>query len=499
MNDPAPTSAQRRDSETAALAKGGRTNFLGFLMRLVARLPFLWFAGRWYGEDALGRFAYAVLVVEFAAQIATVGLKRGLAQLLSSETREGAHPALVWDALILACAVSLPLILLLVLLPGLMFPSSAVDRLDRLLPLVILPIALTDIALAALAYRYDVRSTVRARAVVEPWTISIAAPLLWYVTPRDGLLVSYVLAMVAAWLVAMIALIRSYGRPRGWSPRGARLWQLAKDNLPLAAADAVEWGSRRIDLAILGLFAAPSVVGIYYVAQQVASLPQKLKTSFEPILGPVISRGVAEGRLSDVAAQVAQVGFWVLSAQTAVALALGLPAEAVMGLAGPAYVAGSLALVLLLTAEVAASTAVTSEAALIYLSPRRNLVVSVGMIAAQAVLSAALCWLAVRNGANPMWLTVIVAGTLCAVLLAASMVKARMLSRLTGAMRVHGVRRVLLWATAGAVVLGAGATLLPEWAELALGIPAILALFGWIVWTRGFGPEDRALFKRAGG
>ena len=31
--------------DIAALAKGGRTNFFGFLMRLVARLPFLFIAG----------------------------------------------------------------------------------------------------------------------------------------------------------------------------------------------------------------------------------------------------------------------------------------------------------------------------------------------------------------------------------------------------------------------------------------------------------------------
>ena len=33
--------------------------------------------------DALGRFAYAVLVVEFAAQLATLGLKRGLAEAMA--------------------------------------------------------------------------------------------------------------------------------------------------------------------------------------------------------------------------------------------------------------------------------------------------------------------------------------------------------------------------------------------------------------------------------
>lgn len=55
-------------ADLAALARGGRINFLGFCVRLAARLPFLFIAGRIYGAAALGRFAYAILIVEFAAQ-----------------------------------------------------------------------------------------------------------------------------------------------------------------------------------------------------------------------------------------------------------------------------------------------------------------------------------------------------------------------------------------------------------------------------------------------
>ena len=102
--------------------------------------------------------------------------------------------------------------------------------------------------------------------------------------------------------------------------------------MPLAAADAVEWGSRRIDIAVLGLFLSPAFVGVYYVAQQVASLPAKLKTSFEPVLGPVIARNLAINDLGAVAAQVRQVGFWILAAQAGIALALALPGHAVMAL-----------------------------------------------------------------------------------------------------------------------------------------------------------------------
>ena len=79
-------SRRRRQPPTAdlaALARGGRINFFGFVLRLAARLPFLFIAGRLYGAEALGRFAYAVLIVEFAAQLATLGLKRGLAQQLA--------------------------------------------------------------------------------------------------------------------------------------------------------------------------------------------------------------------------------------------------------------------------------------------------------------------------------------------------------------------------------------------------------------------------------
>src|SRR3546814_18369890 len=85
-------------SDLAALAKGGRTNFFGFLLRLAARLPILFIAGRMYGAETLGRFAYAIIVVEFAAQLATLGLKRGLAQRLARVERTAPH--VVWDALL---------------------------------------------------------------------------------------------------------------------------------------------------------------------------------------------------------------------------------------------------------------------------------------------------------------------------------------------------------------------------------------------------------------
>jgi hypothetical protein len=77
----------------------------------------------------------------------------------------------------------------------------------------------------------------------------------------------------------------------------------------------------------------------------------------------------------------------------------------------------------------------------------------------------------------------------------ASVAKAILLAKLLGE-PLSIWRWTLLPAVAAAVLLGIGATRLPEWAELALGIPAILGVYLWVIWRWGFGPEDRVLFKR---
>ncbi len=484
------------DEDIAALAKGGRTNIIGFLLRLAGRIPFLFVAGRLYGPEAMGRFAYAVLAVEFVAQLATFGLRRGLAEIMSNSDRPQSHA--VADGLLIGFGASAVGAALLIALPQIMFPNSTINGLDRFLPLIIFAIAGTDIALAALAYRFDVVSAVRARAVVEPWTISIAAWALYYYSARDGLIISYVISMLAAFLVVVPPLLKSYGLPWGWRPDFGVLFATARRYMPLAAADAIEWGSRRLDVAILGLFASPAIVGIYYGAQQVASLPQKLKTSFDPILGPSITRNLQLGKNIEIAKIVGQVGFWIIAAQAGVALAIGIPGEAVMGLLGPAFVGGTGAVAFLLAAEVAAATAVVSEAALVYIARHRNLVISLVTLALQAVLSVifikGIDMLPIRDESRGLFQAAAVAAALMFALGTGSIIKVLFLRRLLGE-PIKIWRVTLLAAISAAVIVGVGATRLPEWAELAFGVPAILAVYGWIIWNYAFTDDDRVLFR----
>ncbi len=478
------------------LARGGRINLVGFGLRLAARLPFLFIAGRFYGPELLGRFAYAIIVIELAAQLATIGLKRGLAQQLSNTDQP--HVCVVWDGLLAAFIASAVASAVLMLFPQAMFPAGDIRGAEWLLPLVIFGIAGADVALAALAYRHDIASTVHVRAIVEPCTISIAAGVLIFLSQRDGLIIAYVVSVAAGLAVALWRLTRNYGLPPGWNPHPAVLFATARRNIPLAAADAIEWGSRRIDIAILGLFVSPYWVGVYYVAQNVASLPSKLKTSFDPILAPVITQKLAEGDRAAVAKQVRQVGFWIISAQAGIALALGIPGEAVMGLVGPEFVGGTAALAFLLLAEVVAATAAVSEAALVYVARHRNLLISLLMVSVQAGLTVAVilgvALLPIEEGRMEAYQSAGAALALMTALALASVLKAKLLSRILDA-PVQGWRWSLIWAAGAAAGVGVAATLMPEWIELIVGIPAIVGVFGLLLWKRGFGPEDRELFR----
>ena len=488
----AATPSPQSDDPIAALARGGRLNFFGFLLRLGARLPFLIIAGQLYGAASLGRFAYAVLVVELTAQLATLGLKRGLAIALAKTDRPLSH--VIWDALVLGWALAALGAAFLANFPKLVFPNSFVTGLDRAFPITALAIVGSDISLAALAYRHKIGAQVRARSIIEPWVLTIvAASLAFTMFKRDALIIGYAVSMVAAFAASLIPCIREFGLPRGWHPHPERLFHLARANISLAGADAIEWATRRLDLFILGIFAAPSVMGVYYVAQQVASLPQKLKTSFDPVLGPLLTSSLVAGDRLAMAGHVRQVGFWIIAAQLCVALALGLPGEAVLNLVGGEFGGGETILGVLLLVEVLAATAAVSEAALVYTNPHRNLMLSIVTIGAQALLTTAL--IVGLQSRGPLSMALGAALGLALALTLGSVLKSRLLARKLGA-PVTGLRLALLPAAAGAAVIGLLARELPDFWQIAVGIPMIIVTFGAIMWRWGFRPDDRVLFTR---
>jgi O-antigen/teichoic acid export membrane protein len=469
---------------SAALAQGGRTNFAGFLLRLAARFPFLLIAARLYGADDLGRFAYATMVVEFVAALATVGLKRGLSAEMARGDRPETH--VLADGWCIGLLLAVAGTGLLLAFPEVMFPDGTASSAERWFALVVPAIVVADVSLAGLAFRHRIDAAVRARSVIEPWVLTIAATLLAFTAwHAAGLLVAYLLSLLAAVAASVSPAVRAFGPAHGWRPSVGRMAGIAARNLPLAGADLVEWATRRLDIFILGRFATPEVVGLYYVAQQVASLAGKIRVSFDPILAPMLSNALKAGRPDAAAAHLRQVGFWVLAFQLPVVLALGLPAEGVLGLFGPAFAAGGMVLALLLVAELAAANSSVSEMGLIYARPRSNLLIAGAGLALQGGLS---LWLVPLHGAEGA------AAALLIALTAAAVARQILLGRALGA-SVAFWRWSLLAAGAVAFAFGYAARMLPELPQILVTVPGVLLLFGGLIWRFGFRLEDRALFS----
>lgn len=482
---------QHSADETAALARGGRTSFIGYVLRLAARFPFLFIAGRLYGAEALGRFAYATMVVELVAMLATLGLKRGLAEDMAHRGNPDGESHALYDALLLSLLASLGGAALLIAVPQIVFPSGDVTGWGRLFPLIIIAIVVSDICLAALAFRHDIAATVRARSLVEPWVLSIASLALAFTLFKpEGLIIAYVLSMVAAAAASLAPAASSFGLVGGWRPDPGALKTLVSRNLALAGADITEWGARRLDIFILGRFASPEIVGIYYVAQQIASLPQRLKSSFDPILAPVLTTNLAAGNMVKVAAHVRQISFWVGAAQLGVVIALASTGRAGMGLFGPVFAGGALVLAVLLTVELLAAQAAVAESALIYVARGRNLVWSLVGVGIQIGVSLVLVPRTdVLGGGVGAALGLAVSA------LFLSIVKSRLLAEKLGH-PVSGWRWSML--IAGAAGLGTGLVVMrtPEPIQLSIGLIAILGVYGGIIWRFGFKGADRLLFTR---
>src|SRR3546814_780001 len=121
------------------------------------------------------------------------------------------------------------------LFPAPMFPSGTFSPLDKLLVFAIPAYALTEILLAAQAYRYDIATTVRARAVIEPWTISIMAGVFFYSEwSESGLALAYLASVVAGLVAALVPFLRSYGLPQNWRPHPGKMARMTMRAFPLA-------------------------------------------------------------------------------------------------------------------------------------------------------------------------------------------------------------------------------------------------------------------------
>ncbi|MEA3064057.1 MAG: hypothetical protein QOJ27_492, partial [Sphingomonadales bacterium] len=243
------------------IVRGAQATFLGFAVRLAARLLFLFVAGRLFGAAAFGAFALALAIVELAVGVGSLGTKKTLFQLLDRQGGGAARPLphRLLDAALLVTAASLVLAAgiaaaALALPPARLGPAVAIALL--LLAPMVAGQALIDLFLAATRWTHAVRHEVVARSLIEPWAMLAGAAGAWWLGWRtEGLAIGYGIGTLAALAYAAAAARTRLGglRLRAWRPDCGALAETVRGSAANTATDFLNTLYNRVDLYLVGL------------------------------------------------------------------------------------------------------------------------------------------------------------------------------------------------------------------------------------------------------
>jgi O-antigen/teichoic acid export membrane protein len=354
------------------VVRGAVASFFGFGGRMIARVILMIIAGRIYGIEALGMLGQVAAVAEIAAALGVMGLKRGLLDILSAEAENGRRPE---PRIVEALGVSLFF--------GVLISAALILIWPRILPyhmgiapllfLVVPAIIFTEVALTAIKYKRVIKWDVWTRGIIEPWGfLLLTIVLLLTGAVREGLIIAYVGSSFLAALCAGFGLFHSYGVKALFrsNPQFSNWLSIPRKSAPVGVTDMGVMLLRRLDLIVLSIFVGPQGAGLYYMVQQLATVPQKVNALFEPMMSPVIARLHNRMDAGKIRSNLLGVCRWVLIIQLTISIPMVVFGDYLLSIFGPEFATGAAVLAIILLAELIDGCFLAVETPLVYAKPR---------------------------------------------------------------------------------------------------------------------------------
>ncbi len=372
------------------ILRGAKALLFGFGGRMVARIVLIVIASRQFGPAEFGILGQTAALTEVAAALGVLGLRRSLLDMLSYNAENGISiEQRIAEAIIVVMAVSVAISLGLLFYWSYFFPQQS-----SLLPLLFIAvpaIAFTEVALTAIKYKRIVKWDVWSRGFTEPWGfLALTLLLLGMGIIEGGLVIAYVGSVCIAAVTVLIGLIRCYGiMPLLRSKPSLRnCLRIPKKSIPVGITDMGVLMLRRIDVLVLAMFVPAASVGLYYMVQQLATVPQKVSALFEPMISPVIARLHNRFEAGRIRANLIGACRWVFIIQLAMTIPMVVYGDRLLFLFNPVFVTGGLVLALVLIAEVIDGTFITTETPLVFSNPGIPPILLVITLAIETILIA---------------------------------------------------------------------------------------------------------------
>jgi len=354
------------------VARGAVASFFGFGGRLIARAILMIIAGRAYGIEALGVLAQIAAITEIAGVLGVLGLKRSLLDMLSYEEEHGRRvETRIVEALGVAVFFGFLISTALLFVWPLILPDNT--KMAPLLFFTIPAIACTEVALTAIKHKRVIKWDVWTRGIVEPWSFLLLAILFLFAGGlKAGLITAYLGSNLIAAFFAGLGLAHSYGLKKlvESNPQFSNWLSIPKKSAAVGMTDIGVMMLRRADLIVLSLFVGPQGAGLYYMVQQLATVPQKVNALFEPMMSPVIARLHNKMDTDKIRSNLIGICRWVLILQLAISIPMVIFGDYLLSVFGAEFAAGAAVLAVILLAELIDGSFATVETPLVFTKPK---------------------------------------------------------------------------------------------------------------------------------
>ncbi|GJL91860.1 lipopolysaccharide biosynthesis protein [Hyphococcus sp.] len=359
------------------ISRGARQILSGFGVRMLARVLLIVFVAKLFGAAVFGRLGETVAIIELAAAFASFGLTKTLLGEMARDESVGEHITTRFvEALILTGIVSLGLAGVLWSIWPTLFPTDAAPRISVIgVPLI----ALTDVALTATRHHRTVAWDTIVKAAIKPWSFLILALASYaLVTGRftvtfpnlsmpHALIGAYLGSLTVSALVAFAATSFMFRGGVKRAPNSREILGMARRSFPIALNETGVFAFRRVDILLLGMVAGPAATGIYYLAQQIGTVVEKVRYLFEPMLAPIIAQS---NSMALIGSHVRRLCLFVFTVQLSLLVLALLNSDGMLMWFGPGFAAGSGVLVLILLGELFDGSFGLSELPLIFRHPK---------------------------------------------------------------------------------------------------------------------------------
>jgi len=308
---------------------------------------FIVLLARLFGPEVTGMFLLSRAALDILSKFGAVGLERSLLSLLSRyvTTHEWKDAyRIIGQFLFVGSIVTGGLVLLLQLfanpLAEALYHNNDFSNALRVLSITAIFYFFTSLFLSTTRAMRIMHYEVITKSIVEPFLLLIFSIIVYFLGwGFEGLCIALMLSSIVGSCLAIYFFSKYFSILRALSNifNFYQLKSLVHYTTPIGLQDVMTILLQRVDLFLVDRLLSPTAVGIYGVAQEIASVLKAPKQSFIPIFIPVISQAYERNDRNTMEKQYQNVSRWLMLISIGVFGFMIVAMKPIIALFGPEF------------------------------------------------------------------------------------------------------------------------------------------------------------------